>query len=294
MKKLTYILIIFTFSLFLFLNISGNSLEATMNSEEEIQQNEKLDIVAINEHQYRMIMSLVKDKHNVDYLVKNNEELKDYKIDDTILESVLNNDLLIYSDLENKDFIDKINEGRKRLRDKERNNIDKKIRSINIARGIYPMSMQADSKEEANPYYYLGINEYKIALYNTKMALQENDIANRDYYEKNYNDIIKEIENFIKETAPALEKVKEYKILAASNKFDYFFKNLGIEVVKVNKDNINEYLEEEKVIFIHDLKEENILPSESKIKVLELNFQDSSIEGIKNNINKLIEFLINS
>jgi len=293
MKKLTYILIIFTFSLFLFLNISGNSLEATMNSEEEIQQNQKLDIVAINEHQYRMIMSLVKDKHNVDYLVKNNEELKDYKIDDTILESVLNNDLLIYSDLENKDFIDKINEGRKRLRDKERNNIDKKIRSINIARGIYPMSMQADSKEEANPYYYLGINEYKIALYNTKMALQENDIANRDYYEKNYNDIIKEIENFIKETAPALEKVKEYKILAASNKFDYFFKNLGIEVVKVNKDNINEYLEEEKVIFIHDLKEENILPSESKIKVLELNFQDSSIEGIKNNINKLIEFLIN-
>lgn len=264
-----------------------------MNSEEEIQQNQKLDIVAINEHQYRMIMSLVKDKHNVDYLVKNNEELKDYKIDDTILESVLNNDLLIYSDLENKDFIDKINEGRKRLRDKERNNIDKKIRSINIARGIYPMSMQADSKEEANPYYYLGINEYKIALYNTKMALQENDIANRDYYEKNYNDIIKEIENFIKETAPALEKVKEYKILAASNKFDYFFKNLGIEVVKVNKDNINEYLEEEKVIFIHDLKEENILPSESKIKVLELNFQDSSIEGIKNNINKLIEFLIN-
>lgn len=293
MKKLTYILIIFTFSLFLFLNISGNSLEATMNFEEEIQQNQKLDIVAINEHQYRMIMSLVKDKHNVDYLVKNNEELKDYKIDDTILESVLNNDLLIYSDLENKDFIDKINEGRKRLRDKERNNIDKKIRSINIARGIYPMSMQADSKEEANPYYYLGINEYKIALYNTKMALQENDIANRDYYEKNYNDIIKEIENFIKETAPALEKVKEYKILAASNKFDYFFKNLGIEVVKVNKDNINEYLEEEKVIFIHDLKEENILPSESKIKVLELNFQDSSIEGIKNNINKLIEFLIN-
>ena len=92
--------------------------------------------------------------------------------------------------------------------------------------------MEVDSKEEVNPYYYLGINEYKIALYNTKIALQEKDIANRDYYEKNYDEIIKEIDSFMKEVKLALEKGKEYKILVDSNKFDYFFKNLGISLSK--------------------------------------------------------------
>lgn len=213
MKKLTYTLIIFTFSLFLFLNISRNSLEATINSEDEIQQNQKLDILSVNENQYKIIKDLVKDKHNVDYLVKNNEELKDYKIDDFVLENILNKDLLIYSDLENKDFIDKINEGRKSLRNKEKNTIDNKLRIINISRGIYPINIEIVSKVEVNPYYYLGINEYKIALYNIKIALQEKDIANRDYYERNYNELIKEIDSFMEGTASSLEKMKEYKIL---------------------------------------------------------------------------------
>lgn len=293
MKKLTYTLIIFTFSLFLFLNISRNSLEATINSEDEIQQNQKLDILSVNENQYKIIKDLVKDKHNVDYLVKNNEELKDYKIDDFVLENILNKDLLIYSDLENKDFIDKINEGRKSLRNKEKNTIDNKLRIINISRGIYPINIEIVSKVEVNPYYYLGINEYKIALYNIKIALQEKDIANRDYYERNYNELIKEIDSFMEGTASSLEKMKEYKILVASNKFDYFFKSLGIQITKVNKDNINSYLEEDKVIFIHDIKEENILPSENNFKSLEFDFEDGSLAAIKNNITRLVEVLIN-
>lgn len=293
MKKLTYTLIIFTFSLFLFLNISRNSLEATINSEDEIQQNQKLDILSVNENQYKIIKDLVKDKHNVDYLVKNNEELKDYKIDDFVLENILNKDLLIYSDLENKDFIDKINEGRKSLRNKEKNTIDNKLRIINISRGIYPINIEIVSKVEVNPYYYLGINEYKIALYNIKIALQERDIANRDYYERNYNELIKEIDSFMEETASSLEKMKEYKILVDSNKFDYFFKSLGIQITKVNKDNINSYLEEDKVIFIHDIKEENILPSENNFKSLEFDFEDGSLAAIKNNITRLVEVLIN-
>ncbi|ASW44030.1 metal ABC transporter solute-binding protein, Zn/Mn family [Clostridium isatidis] len=293
MKKLTYTLIIFTFSLFLFLNISRNSLEATINSEDEIQQNQKLDILSVNENQYKIIKDLVKDKHNVDYLVKNNEELKDYKIDDFVLENILNKDLLIYSDLENKDFIDKINEGRKSLRNKEKNTIDNKLRIINISRGIYPINIEIVSKVEVNPYYYLGINEYKIALYNIKIALQEKDIANRDYYERNYNELIKEIDSFMEGTASSLEKMKEYKILVDSNKFDYFFKSLGIQITKVNKDNINSYLEEDKVIFIHDIKEENILPSENNFKSLEFDFEDGSLAAIKNNITRLVEVLIN-
>ncbi|MEG1267609.1 MAG: hypothetical protein RSE19_14180, partial [Myroides sp.] len=48
-------------------------------------------------------------------------------------------------------------------------------------------------------YYYLGIAEYKIMLYNAKSALQEKDPANRDYYSKNYDTIIKRIEDSKKE-----------------------------------------------------------------------------------------------
>ncbi|NLL31286.1 MAG: zinc ABC transporter solute-binding protein [Clostridiales bacterium] len=294
MKKLTYTLIVFTFSLFLFLNINGNPLEATINAEEDIQQNQIIDILAVNENQYKMIKSLVKEKHNVAYLVNHNEEVKNYKLDHAALENILSNDLLIYSNLENKNFISKINEGRKNLRDKGSSNIEvNKLRTINISRGIYPINMEVDSKEEVNPYYYLGINEYKIALYNTKIALQEKDIANRDYYEKNYDEIIKEIDSFMKEVKLALEKGKEYKILVDSNKFDYFFKNLGIQPIKVNEDNINNYLEEENILFIHDVAEKNILESASKFKLLEFDFKDSSIVAIKDNITKLLEALVN-
>lgn len=68
---------------------------------------------------------------------------------------------------------------------------------------------------------------------------------------------------------------------------------MGIQITKVNKDNINSYLEEDKVIFIHDIKEENILPSENNFKSLEFDFEDGSLAAIKNNITRLVEVLIN-
>ena len=257
MKKITYVFIIITIMLFLGSGFTQRPLLA--NTEDKIESNEDilLNITTVSKNQYYMVKSIVLDKHNVEYLSDNESEVYEFEYSEGIVNNISGRDLFIYYGANNEKWVDKF------IGDLKKGNLG----IINMSRGIKTLIYENDGREVENPNYWLGVNEYKIALYNIKSAIQEKDPKNKEYYEENYINAINEMEKTIKEAKLELEKYKNYTILTDTNAFDYLLKDLGLPFVKVNDDIVTRRvikenkLDENKVIFIKEKK--SILKSET-------------------------------
>ena len=75
MKRLTYALVIFTSILFLGLTFSYNPLMANPTDELDEQKDIFLNILTVNKEQYKMVKSLVGDKHSVEYLLNTEKDI---------------------------------------------------------------------------------------------------------------------------------------------------------------------------------------------------------------------------
>lgn len=290
MKKLTYALVIFTFILFLGLTFSYNPLMANPTDVLDKEKDVYLNILTVNKEIYKMTKTLVGNKHNVEYLFNNEKEVKEFKISDNVIDNILNMDLFIYNGLGYEPWINDIVDSAK----------NSNVGIINMSRGIRTITKDLSVGYEENPYYLLGFNEYKIALYNIKTALQERDIKNRNYYEENYNKLVKELDEFLTKSKEEIKLYEDYSIVTNTDKFDYLLRELGLQAIKI-KDNEEDIdvSKVDKIIFIYDKDNENIddlkktmkseytyigLSSEEDTDVLTKNIIDI-IEVIKNKSN---------
>ncbi|GAA0110087.1 zinc ABC transporter substrate-binding protein [Clostridium tertium] len=286
MKKLTYALVIFTSILFLGLTFSYNPLMANPTDEFDEEKETFLNILTVNKEQYKITKALVGNKHNVEYLFSNESDMESFEVSDNVKSNILNMDLFIYNGLGYEAWINDVIDSAK----------NSSIGIINMSRGIRAITRELSDENKENPYYLLGFNEYKIALYNIKTALQERDIINRNYYEENYNTIIEDLDEFLTNSKEELNKHKDYLIVTDSDKFDYLFKDLGIQVKKIKNNeeikNIANEIKNSKIIFIHDNKLGSLDDLKSKIAIscdyIELNTEgDNNI--LKDNVNKIID-----
>lgn len=283
MKKLTYILVIFTSILFLGLTFSYNPLMANTTDELDEKKEIYLNILTVNKDIYEMTKLIVGEKHNVEYLFKNEKEMSTFKVTDAVLNNINNKDLFLYNGLGYENWINDISNNAK----------GSDLGVINLSRGIRPLTYELLQSGQENPYYLLGFSEYKIALYNIKMAMQERDIENRSYYEENYNNVIEEIDKFSAKSKEEIKGYKDYTIITNTDKFDYLFRDLGITITKVKDSNDLAHLNDpSKVIFFYDEALEDINDLKSKIKneyeYIGLNL-DNNENVLKSNVNKIIE-----
>lgn len=291
MKKLTYILVIFTLIFFVGLNYIYSPLMAIPTDKVNEEKDKHLNIMTVNKSQYEMVKALTKDKHNVEYLSENEDEVNFFKINDEIVKKISNMDLLIYNGLGYEKWIyDLISKSK-----------SQSLGIINLSKGIRPLLKELSNNKEENPYYLFGLNEYKIALYNIKIALQEKDIKNREYYEENYNEKVKETEELYEKAKEEISKYDNSIAIVDSDRLDYLLRDLNIEKIKVNKDNIDEiytnYLKSEnKSIYFHDKKEDKIDTNKlnvENLKYIELDTEMSD-EALKSNIKLIIEMIKNN
>jgi len=281
MKKLTYALVIFTSILFFGLTFSYNPLMANPTDELDEDRETYLNILTVNKEMYDMVKSLALDKHSVEYLFSSENEMKDFNISENTINNILNMDLFIYNGLGYENWINVILDNSK----------NSSLGVINASRGIRPIIKSLSKENEENPYYLLGYNEYKIALYNIKTSLQERDIQNRSFYEENYESITKELDKFFSESKEEISNYKDYNVFTNTDKFDYLFRDLGIQANKIRDDKEEMGEEEvEKSIFIYDKNVDDLNELKSKIKREYIYVGLSSEEDI----NVLTENLINT
>lgn len=283
MKKLTYILVIFTGVLFFGLTVFYKA--SATDIENDKQKDTHLNILALTKTQAQMIKLLSGDKHNVTYLFDKESDIDKFSESDKNKEEIKDIDLFMFNGLINEDKVKIL--------------IDKSKKSdstfIDISRGIRPLSTELDIKNKENPYYLLAFEQYKTALYNIKTALEDKDIKNRAYYNEKYDGILTDLKTYFEEKREDFKQYKDYIIISDTDKFDYLLNDINVKTIKFKSDdtediikyidNIKEKNDKTKIIFIYDKNSTDLnkLKNDLKIELVYLDL-DESISDDKENL----------
>ena len=153
-KQLTFVMLCITFILFLGLGTFSNNTVANPIDATEGERDLYLNIITSNKIQYEMVKEIVKDKHNVEYIVIGEEESKNFEFNDEIINNISNMDLFLYtgSIIEpwSSSLISKLNKSN--------------LGTISTIRGIRSVITQVENRNVDNPYVYAGLEEYKVIL----------------------------------------------------------------------------------------------------------------------------------
>ena len=247
MKKITFAMVIITIALSFGMSLFSSPLLANTESNRVESREKYLNIMTVNKPQYDMVKKIVKDKNNVDYMFINQKDISEFKYSEDVLNNISNMDVFMYSGTSfepwRSSFIDELKKGN--------------LGIINLARGVRILNYTHSGENNENPYYFEGIEEYKIALYNVKAAIEDRDPQNRDFYEENYNDAIKEFEDKVSKYNDKISSLSEYKFITLNNDFDYLTKGLNLNTIQLDNHEMAEFikvnnLDPKKVIVIVD------------------------------------------
>ena len=265
MKKVTFAMLIITFLLFLGLGLSPDESLANATYDGEANRDVYLNIMTCNKMQYEMVKAIVGDKHNVQFMFINEQDSLNFKYTQETTNNIENMDLFLYSGNEYESWVDNLNESIS----------DGNVGIIDLSRGIRTINFQSNGNSKINPYYWTGLDEYKIALYNIKSAIQDKDPLNRDIYEENYNDAVNKAKIYVGVTSDQTVKLSKYTFIALDDYLDYFYKNINITYFKVGGKTVQEIITENKL---------------DPTKVIILKDKDTKFEGTGFNVINLEKF----
>jgi len=240
-------MVIITIALSFSMSLFSSPLLANTENNRTESREKYLNIMTVSKPQYDMVKKIIKEKNNVEYMFTNQKDISEFKYSEEVLNNISNMDLFMYSGTSFEpwcsSFIDELKKGN--------------LGIINLARGIRLLKYDHNSDNKENPYYFEGIEEYKIALYNVKSTIQDRDPENRDYYEENYNKAIKEFDDDIKLYQDKIASLNEYKFITLNNDFDYLTKALNLNTIQLDNHQIAEFikinnLDPKKIIIIVD------------------------------------------
>jgi ABC-type Zn uptake system ZnuABC Zn-binding protein ZnuA len=236
-------MVIITIALSFAMTLFSNPLLANTENNTTESREKYLNIMTVNKPQYDMVKKIIKEKNNVEYMFTNEKEILEFKYSEDVLSNISNMDLFIYSGTSFEpwcnSFIYELKKGN--------------LGIINLARGIRILSYTQNGNNKENPYYFEGTEEYKIALYNVKLAIQDRDPQNRDYYEENYNKAIKEFDDNIKKYQQKIKSLNEYKFITLNNDFDYLTKSLNLDTIELDNHQIAEFMK------VNNLESKNVI-----------------------------------
>jgi ABC-type Zn uptake system ZnuABC Zn-binding protein ZnuA len=175
-----------------------------------------------------MIKDIAGERHSVDYMFTSKNKLWNFSYTDDSINNISRKDLFFYwgSGLEPwaGGFIDKLGQ--------------KNVAPISISRGVkfleYGRQLKYKDKSIVeNPYFWMNIDDYKIAMLNIKNSIQDKDSKDREFYEKNFAKTLKDIEDYQKRLKEAADKLKEYTFVVDGDELDYFIKYYGFKSLKI-------------------------------------------------------------
>jgi ABC-type Zn uptake system ZnuABC Zn-binding protein ZnuA len=271
--------------------------------QEVIEKEVVLNIVTTDKLKYFMIRDIVKDLHFVDYMFSSKNRLWSYEYSEDALKNINKKDLFFYSvsALEPwaTQFVDKLDKGT--------------VSPVNISRGIKFLSLSQginykETSIKDNPYFWMNIDNFKIAMLNIKNAIQDKDTKNRELYEENFNKAIKRIEEKHKRLEVVVAALKQYTFLVDGDELDYFTSYYGLKTVKIYnysmepteensaklEESVKKLSEFDKLIYIYENEEEARVnkPISDKFKIKPCNllvYKDemSYLELLEHNITVL-------
>ena len=248
LKKITFGMLIITLIMFIGLNFFSDSSIANVVYTDGDKRDAYLNIMTCNKQQCEMVKEIVGNKHNIQFMFANENSIAEFKYNTETVNNISNMVIFLYSGNSYEPWVSEFIE-----------DLDKsKLGVINISRGIRTIQFEGRTSKN-NPYFWTGVDEYKIALYNIKSAIQDKDPKNRDLYEQNYEKVIKELDEKLVIYGQVNVDFSQFEFIALDDNLDYFFRNIGISPIKAKDKTIatiieENHLEPQKVIILKDIK----------------------------------------
>lgn len=231
-KKLNLLLIIYM----LLLTGCSSKPQTTPISDTEVTKMETkkdmdLNIITTDKLLNGVVKSIVGDRHLVEYMFISRYRELNFQFSEDSLNNIAKKDLFIYMGAGFEpwanDFVDKLNKT--------------KVGVINVSRGVKLLSYNKIVKYKEtvlkdNPYYLLNLDNYKIALMNVKNAIQDRDPKNRDIYEKNFSQVLRNLENYQNDLKAVRDKLTGYTFIVAEDELNYFAKYNDLKILDINRD----------------------------------------------------------
>lgn len=221
MKKLIFL---FFLSVIIILQSACNkNINNNSNIENKKNVIKNLDIMVTNKYLYNIVKDIAGDNNNLEFMLKNENEEFTYTEDS--ISNVGNQDLFIYTgagfEIWIDDFLSKVNKS--------------KVSIINSSRGVSILTCNnKNSKKygQKNPYYWMDTDNYRTMLLNIKNAIEEKDPKNRNEYETNFTNCIKNIDDYENSMKDISNKMSEYTVVTDIDKFDYLLKSENFKNIK--------------------------------------------------------------
>ena len=117
---------------------------------------------------------------------------------------------------------------------------NRKLKIVNCSKNIKPFEVptikidasMGDIHRMGNPHYWLDPENGKIIAKNITKALISVDPAGREFYENNFNEFIKNINDSLAEWLQVFNNLQGKKLIYYHNSWPYFNKRFGLEAVQ--------------------------------------------------------------
>lgn len=253
MKKIYTTILIITMSLGLVACSSGVKKEKGNTSDEKVK------VYATIFPIYDFTKNIGKDKIELNYIVPPSSEPHDYEISAKTIKDIQNADLLIKNGLGVDGFADNIKSE------------SEKLNIVVASEGIEKITYEKDGIHDENhteeehdhgeydPHVWLNINNAIKECENIKNALVKVDAENKEYYEENYNNYVKELKDLQDSYKENLKEIKNKTILVSHDAYGYLCKEYGINQISVTGVNPNQEPSMSKIAELTDYaKDKNI------------------------------------
>lgn len=246
MKKITFGLVIINFLIFIGLLIFPQTVVSSKADHISKTRQPYMNIIASNKPAYLMIKGLVKDRHNVEFLLKSQEEIKNFKFTEDTVNNISKMNLFVYTSVVFEPWTESLI-----------NKLDKsKTGIIDLSRGTKSM---VDSSGNQIPYCLMDFENYKIALFNMKNELEIDDYNSKSFYEDNYNAVIKKFEDNNLKNLQAIKSIESVDFYFAEYSVEYYAQYLNSKSVFLDQSAFDKIIKSKKdtkpfVVFYSDEK----------------------------------------
>lgn len=184
------------------------------NTKEEVD-NDKVQVSVSISPLKEFVTVIGGDKVQVESLVPDNIEAHDFELKTRDAEEIMNKDLFIYNGAHMEDWLDELED--------TVSNSDVKFIDSSVNSEI----IKVDGKED--PHLWLSLQEAQNQCKTIMEALANIDSENKEYYEKNYNNYISELDEVYNEYLPKFESLTNKYFITGHEAFGYLCRDFGLE-----------------------------------------------------------------
>lgn len=209
---------------------SNEGQKASSSSE----KSDKLKVTASFYPMYDFSKKIGGDKVEVKNMISSNVEPHDWEPTPKDLVSIGDSDVFVYNGAGMETWIDKVT----------KSSDNKNLELVEASKGVKLLKGEEDedAKEEkehehehgaCDPHVWLSPENAKKEMENIKNAFVKADPKNKDYYENNYNENAKKLDELDKKFKDELAKTKKKDIVVAHQAFGYICNAYGLNQVAI-------------------------------------------------------------